>query len=48
MGTANVKEILKLLESIEDEHFVVVYRDSNTFKKVYSQHAKRQVEKMKW
>lgn len=45
MKPATVKEILKLLESIKDEHYVVVYRDNNTFRKIYSQHAKRQVEK---
>ena len=41
---ASVKEILKLLESIEGECYVVVYRDHGSFRKVYSQHAKRQIE----
>lgn len=41
---ASVKEILKLLESIEGERYVVVYRDHGSFRKVYSQHAKRLIE----
>ncbi len=45
MEPASVKEVLKVLESIEHEHCVVVYRDNNTFRKIYSQHIKRQVEK---
>jgi hypothetical protein len=40
----SIKEILKLLESIEGERYVVVYRDQDDFRKVYSQHAKRQIE----
>jgi len=41
---ATVKEILKTLESIDREHYVVVYPDYDVFRKVYSQHAKKQIE----
>lgn len=41
---ASIKEILKLLESIEGERYVVVYRDYGGFRNVYSQHAKQQIE----
>jgi hypothetical protein len=40
----DIGQVLKLLESIDDERYVVVYRDYDTFRKVYSQHAKRQME----
>jgi hypothetical protein len=42
---SSVKEILELLESIDDERYVVVYGDHGSFREVYTQHAKRQIEK---
>lgn len=42
---ADGREILGLLESIKDERYVVVYSDHESFREVYSQHAKRQIEK---
>jgi KaiC/GvpD/RAD55 family RecA-like ATPase len=42
---SSVKKILELLESIGDEHYVVVYGDHGSFRDVYAQHAKRQIEK---
>lgn len=41
---ATVKEILKMLESIDGERYVVVYPDYDVFRRVYSQHAKKQIE----
>lgn len=40
----SINGILKLLESIENERYVVVYRDHECFRKIYSQHAKKQME----
>jgi hypothetical protein len=40
----DIKEVLKLLGSIEDERYVVVYRDHDSFRKIYSQHAKSRIE----
>jgi hypothetical protein len=41
---AGIEQVLKLLESIDDERYVVVYRDYNSFRKIYSQHAKKRIE----
>lgn len=40
----SIREILKLLESIDDERYVVVYNDLGSFRKIYSQHTKKQME----
>lgn len=40
----SVKEILKLLESIDDERYVVVYPNHDVFRKIYPQHVKKQLE----
>jgi hypothetical protein len=41
----DIEAVLRLLESIDDEYYVVDYRDYDSFRKVYTQHAKRQMEK---
>jgi hypothetical protein len=40
----SIKEVFKLLESIDNERYVVVYRDHESFRKVYSQHTKKRME----
>jgi hypothetical protein len=40
---ASVREILKLLGSIEDERYVLVYSDYDTLGEIYSRHAKAQI-----
>jgi hypothetical protein len=40
---ASVKEVLRLLESIDDERYVVVYSDYDGFRKIYSQHTKKRI-----
>jgi hypothetical protein len=39
-----MEQVLKLLESIGDERYVVVYHDYESFRKIYSQHAKQRIE----
>jgi hypothetical protein len=41
---ASIEQVLKLLESIDDERYVVVYDDYESFRKIYSQHAKKRIE----
>ena len=40
----NVADIVELLDSIADEHYVVDYPDMVSFRRMYSQYAKRQLE----
>jgi hypothetical protein len=40
----NVADIVELLDSIADEHYVVDYPDMVSFRRMYSQYAKRRLE----
>jgi hypothetical protein len=40
----DIEEILRLLESIDKERYVVVYPDHDSFRNIYSQHAKKRME----
>jgi hypothetical protein len=40
----SIDKVLKLLESIDGERYVVVYCDYVSFRKIYSRHAKKRIE----